>query len=146
MAILAAAMRYTEIRMKPDSIHCWQILIRETVDFVPNWRWYRADSKFCLPVPNFWLTVFRYYGGMATNIPTAQPDRKRSVAALALIDNEDITIDELMEFNNLTFPTAAIINGGGYFAGSPYGRGRIYVRAKADVVINENRPRNNYHH
>src|SRR5690606_10675386 len=72
--------------------------------------------------------------GMATNIP---PHNLREVVSgcLALIDNEDITIDELMEFiPGPDFPTAGIINGrAGIIEAYRTGRGRIYTRARAVV-------------
>ena len=72
--------------------------------------------------------------GMATNIP---PHNLREVidGCLALIDNPEITIDELMEYiQGPDFPTAAIINGrAGIVEAYKTGRGRIYVRARADV-------------
>jgi len=76
--------------------------------------------------------------GMATNIP---PHNLREVVAgcLALIDNPDITIDELMAFiPGPDFPTAAIINGrAGIIQAYRTGRGRIYVRARAEVIRDE---------
>ena len=76
--------------------------------------------------------------GMATNIP---PHNLTEVVkgCLALIENSDITIDELMEYiPGPDFPTGAIINGkAGIIQAYRTGRGRIYQRAKADIEVNE---------
>jgi DNA gyrase subunit A len=109
----AAAMRYTEIRMAKIAHDLLADLDKETVDFVPNY-----DGTEMIPavmptrIPN--LLVNGSSGiavGMATNIP---PHNLGEVVrgCLALIDNADITIDELMEFiPGPDFPTGAIING-----------------------------------
>lgn len=136
----AAAMRYTEIRMAKISQELLADLEKETVDFVPNY-----DGQELIPevlptrVPN--LLVNGSSGiavGMATNIP---PHNLREVVkgCLAMIDNPEITIDELMEFiPGPDFPTAAIINGrAGILEAYRTGRGRIYVRARAEVIIDE---------
>lgn len=136
----AAAMRYTEIRMQKISHEMLADLDKETVDFVPN---YDGQEKIpdVLPtrVPN--LLVNGSSGiavGMATNIP---PHNLTEVinGCLALIENGDISIDELMEFiPGPDFPTAAIINGrAGIVQAYRTGRGRIYVRAKADIESDE---------
>ncbi|MGH1472196.1 MAG: DNA gyrase subunit A [Cellvibrionaceae bacterium] len=136
----AAAMRYTEIRMAKITHELLADLDKETVDFVDNY-----DGQEQIPdvlptrVPN--LLVNGSSGiavGMATNIP---PHNLKEVVngCLALIDNEDITIDELMEYiPGPDFPTAAIINGrAGIVQAYRTGRGRIYVRAKAEVIVDE---------
>ncbi len=136
----AAAMRYTEIRMQKISHELLADLDKETVDWVPNY-----DGTEHIPevmptrVPN--LLVNGSSGiavGMATNIP---PHNLNEVVTgcLALIDNPDITIDELMEFiPGPDFPTAAIINGrAGIVQAYRTGKGRIYVRARAEVISNE---------
>ncbi|WP_020209501.1 DNA gyrase subunit A [Gilvimarinus chinensis] len=136
----AAAMRYTEVRMKKIAHELLADLDKETVDYVPNY-----DGSEQIPdvlptrVPN--LLVNGSSGiavGMATNIP---PHNLREVVqgCLALIDNEDISIDELMEFiPGPDFPTGAIINGrAGIVQAYRTGRGRIYVRAKADIEVDE---------
>ncbi|MDO3385027.1 DNA gyrase subunit A [Gilvimarinus sp. SDUM040013] len=136
----AAAMRYTEVRMQKIAHELLADLDKETVDFVPNY-----DGSEQIPdvlptrIPN--LLVNGSSGiavGMATNIP---PHNLKEVVSgcLALIDNEDITIDELMEYiPGPDFPTAAIINGrAGIVQAYRTGRGRIYVRAKADIEVDE---------
>lgn len=136
----AAAMRYTEIRMAKISHSLLADLDKETVDYVENY-----DGTELIPevlptrVPN--LLVNGSSGiavGMATNIP---PHNLNEVinACLALIENPDLSIDELMEYvPGPDFPTAAIINGrAGIIQAYRTGRGRIYVRARANVEVNE---------
>ncbi|WP_115718748.1 DNA topoisomerase (ATP-hydrolyzing) subunit A [Gallaecimonas mangrovi] len=136
----AAAMRYTEVRMAKISHELLADLDKETVDFVPNY-----DNTEQIPdvlptrVPN--LLVNGAAGiavGMATNIP---PHNLKEVVGgcVALIDNPDLTIDELMEFiPGPDFPTHGIINGkAGIRDAYHTGRGKIYIRARAEVEINE---------
>src|SRR5690554_1843305 len=136
----AAAMRYTEIRMSKIAHALLEDLDKETVDWVDN---YDGQEKIpdVLPtrVPN--LLVNGSSGiavGMATNIPPHNLSEVIS-ACLALIDNEAITIDELMEHvPGPDFPTGAIINGrAGIIEAYRTGRGRIYVRAKAEIERDE---------
>jgi DNA gyrase subunit A len=136
----AAAMRYTEIRMTKIAHALLEDLEKETVDFVPNYD-ETEQIPHVLPtrIPN--LLVNGSSGiavGMATNIP---PHNLTEVVkgCLAMIDNPDITVDELMEYiPGPDFPTAAIINGrAGIIQAYRTGRGRIYVRAKADIEVNE---------
>ena len=138
----AAAMRYTEIRMAKIAHELLADLDKETVDFVDN---YDGTEKIpaVLPtrVPN--LLVNGSSGiavGMATNIP---PHNLGEVVkgCLALIDNPDLTVDELMEFiPGPDFPTGGIINGrAGILQAYRTGRGRIYVRARHHI---EENPRN----
>ena len=136
----AAAMRYTEIRMTKIAHALIEDLEKDTVDFVPNY-----DETEQIPVvmptriPN--LLVNGSSGiavGMATNIP---PHNLTEVVkgCLAMIENPDITVDELMEYiPGPDFPTGAIINGrAGIIQAYRTGRGRIYVRAKATVEVDE---------
>ena len=136
----AAAMRYTEIRMAKIAHSLLADLDKETVDYVENY-----DGNELIPevlptrVPN--LLVNGSSGiavGMATNIP---PHNLKEVinGCLALIENADISIDELMEYiPGPDFPTAAIINGrAGIIQAYRTGRGRIYMRARATVEVNE---------
>lgn len=135
-----AAMRYTEIRMAKLAHMLLADLDKETVDFAPNY-----DGSEMAPVvmptrvPN--LLVNGSSGiavGMATNIP---PHNLNEVvdACLALVDDPDLSIDDLMKFiPGPDFPTAAIINGrAGILQAYKTGRGRIYVRAKVDIEFNE---------
>ena len=136
----AAAMRYTEIRMTKIAHALLEDLEKDTVDFVPNYD-ETEQIPMVMPtrIPN--LLVNGSSGiavGMATNIP---PHNLTEVVkgCLALIDNSDITIDELMEYiPGPDFPTGAIINGrAGIIQAYRTGRGRIYVRAKADIEVDE---------
>ena len=136
----AAAMRYTEIRMTKIAHALLEELEKDTVDFVPNYD-ETEQIPHVLPtrIPN--LLVNGSSGiavGMATNIP---PHNLTEVVkgCLAMIENPEITVDELMEYiPGPDFPTAAIINGrAGIIQAYRTGRGRIYVRAKADIEVNE---------
>ncbi|MEM8942838.1 MAG: DNA gyrase subunit A [Pseudomonadota bacterium] len=136
----AAAMRYTEIRMSKIAHALLSDLEKETVDFVDNYDG-TEQIPAVLPtrVPN--LLVNGSAGiavGMATNIP---PHNLREVvnACLALINEPQSTVDELMRYiPGPDFPTAAIINGrAGIVQAYRTGRGRIYVRAKAEVITDE---------
>jgi DNA gyrase subunit A len=136
----AAAMRYTEIRMKKLAHDLLADLEKETVDFVPNYDG-TEQIPAVLPtrVPNLLINGSSGIAvGMATNIP---PHNLKEVirGCLAFIDNNDITIDELMEIiPGPDFPTGATINGrAGIVEAYRTGRGRIYVRAKAHVERNE---------
>lgn len=135
-----AAMRYTEVRMSRFAHYLLADIDKETVDFTPNY-----DESEMMPtvlptqVPN--LLVNGSSGiavGMATNIP---PHNLSEVinAAVALIDDAEITIDELMQhLPGPDFPTAGIINGrAGIVSAYRTGRGKIYVRAKTDIETNE---------
>ncbi|MFV0478120.1 MAG: DNA gyrase subunit A [Parahaliea sp.] len=138
----AAAMRYTEIRMRKISHAMLADLDKETVDFVDNYDGTeRIPEVLPTRVPN--LLVNGSSGiavGMATNIP---PHNLREVISgtLALMSNPEITVDELMEhIPGPDFPTGAIINGrAGIIQAYRTGRGRIYVRAKAEVITDEKR-------
>ena len=136
----AAAMRYTEIRMEKLAHDLLADLDKETVDFSPNY-----DGTEQIPdvmptrIPN--LLVNGSSGiavGMATNIP---PHNLNEVidGIMALLDNPEIDIDGLMEhIEGPDFPTAAIINGkAGIVQAYKTGRGRIYMRAKAEIIDNE---------
>ncbi|GAB55053.1 DNA gyrase subunit A [Glaciecola punicea ACAM 611] len=137
----AAAMRYTEIRMSKIAHELLADLDKETVNFVPNY-----DGQEHIPevlptrVPN--LLVNGSSGiavGMATNIP---PHNLTEVVngCIELIKNPDISIEELIEFiPGPDFPTAAIISGrAGIISAYKTGRGKIYLRAKANIEQEEN--------
>ncbi|NWL78679.1 DNA gyrase subunit A [Pseudomonas taiwanensis] len=132
----AAAMRYTEVRMSKLAHELLADLDKETVDWVPNY-----DGTEQIPavmptkIPN--LLVNGSSGiavGMATNIP---PHNLSEVidGCLALMDNGDLTVDELMQYiPGPDFPTAGIINGrAGIIEAYRTGRGRIYIRARAEI-------------
>lgn len=131
-----AAMRYTEVRMSKLTQTLLSDLDKETVDFVPNYDG-TEFMPFVLPtrIPN--LLVNGSSGiavGMATNIP---PHNLNEVikACLALIDNPEIDLDQLMQLiPGPDFPTAGIINGrAGIVEAYKTGRGRISIRAKTHV-------------
>ena len=131
-----AAMRYTEVRLAKIAHELLADIDKETVDFVPNYDESEQEPAV-LParVPN--LLVNGSAGiavGMATNIP---PHNLSEVvdACIVLIDNPATTIDELMRIvPGPDFPTAALINGvAGIREAYRTGRGRIYVRARADI-------------
>jgi len=142
----AAAMRYTEIRMQKIAHALLADLDKETVDFVDNYDGTeRIPAVLPTRVPN--LLVNGSSGiavGMATNIP---PHNLTEVirGCLALLANPELTVDELMEYiPGPDFPTGAIINGrAGIVQAYRSGRGRIYVRARAEVVKDEARGREN---
>ncbi len=130
----AAAMRYTEIRMSKLAHELLRDIDKDTIDFIPNYD----ESEFepsVLPtqVPNLLINGSSGIAvGMATNIP---PHNLAEVinCCLALIDNNNITIDELLEIMpGPDFPTAGIINGAsGIKTAYETGKGKIYMRAKA---------------
>lgn len=137
----AAAMRYTEIRMQKLTHEMLADLDKETVDWVSN---YDDSLKIpaVLPTKVPALLVNGSSGiavGMATNIP---PHNLTEVinGCLALMDNEHITIDELMEYiPGPDFPTAGIINGrAGIIEAYRTGRGRVYIRAKTHIEQMDN--------
>lgn len=132
----AAAYRYTESRMSKISMKMLTDIDKDTVDFVPNYD-DRLKEPSVLPVryPN--LLVNGSTGiavGMATNIP---PHNLREVvdAMSYLIDNPDSELPELMNYiKGPDFPTAGIIMGTkGIKEAYATGRGKIYVRARAEI-------------
>ena len=136
----AAAMRYTEIRMARMAQEMLADLDKNTVDFVENY-----DGTELIPdvlptrIPSLLINGSSGIAvGMATNIP---PHNLTEVinGSLAVLDNEDIGIDELMEhIPGPDFPTAAIINGrAGIHSAYHTGRGRIYVRSRAEVIVDD---------
>ncbi len=138
---LAAAMRYTEIRMARITQELLADLDKETVDFSPNY-----DDTEQVPdvlptrIPN--LLVNGSSGiavGMATNIP---PHNLEEVVngAIALLENPELDVDGLMEhISGPDFPTAGLINGrAGIVQAYRTGRGVIYVRARAEILRDDN--------
>lgn len=131
-----AAMRYTEVRMSKIAHTLLADLDKDTVDFTPNYDESELQPTV-LPaaIPN--LLVNGSSGiavGMATNIP---PHNLTEVinACLALIEEPNLTIDQLMKYiPGPDFPTAGFINGrAGIVEGYRTGRGRIFVRARVNV-------------
>lgn len=136
-----AAMRYTEARLRRIAEELLADINKDTVDFQPNF-----DDSLTEPtvlpgkLPN--LLVNGSSGiavGMATNMA---PHNLREVidGIVAYIDNNEITIPELMKFVTAPdFPTGGIIYGmAGVQEGYLTGRGRIVIRAKAEIVTNAN--------
>ncbi|MBP9130540.1 MAG: DNA gyrase subunit A [Steroidobacteraceae bacterium] len=131
-----AAMRYTEVRMSRLAGELLADIDKETVEFVPNYDGSEIEPSV-LPtrVPNLLINGSSGIAvGMATNIP---PHNLVEIvnACVAYIDNPAITIPELMEHvPGPDFPTAGIINGAReIYNAYTTGRGRIVVRAKAEI-------------
>lgn len=133
----AAAYRYTESRMSKISIRMLQDIDKDTVDFEPNYD-DRLKEPTVLPTrfPN--LLVNGSSGiavGMATNIP---PHNMKEVVEGVeyLIDHPDCDSLDLMQFiKGPDFPTAGIIMGTkGIKEAYSTGRGKIYIRARAEIV------------
>ena len=131
-----AAMRYTESRLSRAAMHMLADIDRDTVDFGPNYDEQDEEPKV-LPAafPN--LLVNGGSGiavGMATNIPTHNAGEVID-AALALIANPEITLDELMKIiPGPDFPTGGIILGrSGIRSAFETGRGGIPLRARAEI-------------
>lgn len=135
-----AAMRYTEVRMAKITQELLADIDQETVDFVPNYDGSEREPAV-LPsrIPN--LLVNGGTGiavGMATNIP---PHNISEVinATIAMLDQPDITVEQLMEhLPGPDFPTSGIINGArGIKDAYRTGRGKVYIRARATVEYSE---------
>ena len=137
----AAAMRYTEVRLDKIGEEMLADIESETVDFQPNYDNSRVEPTV-LPtrIPN--LLVNGTSGiavGMATNMPPHNLTESIN-ATIALIDNPELTVPELMEYIKAPdFPTGGIIYGyNGVKEAFETGRGRILIRAKAEVESNAN--------
>ncbi len=136
----AAAMRYTEVRMAKIAHELLADLEKETVDFVLNYDETETEpSVFPTRIPNLLINGSAGIAvGLATNIP---PHNLNEVidACLALVDDPEIDIAGLMEhLPGPDFPTAAIINGARGIHEAYYtGRGRIYLRARSEIEIDE---------
>ena len=137
-----AAYRYTESRMSKMSVEMLTDIDKDTVDFMPNYD-DRLKEPTVLPsrFPN--LLVNGSTGiavGMATNIP---PHNLGEVvdAICCLIDNPDCDLDEIMQhIKGPDFPTGALIMGrSGIRSAYATGRGKIIVRACAEIVEEKNR-------
>ncbi len=139
-----AAYRYTEARMSRMAMRMLTDIEKETVDFMPNFDESRKEPVV-LPSRFPHLLVNGSNGiavGMATNIP---PHNLTEVinGIIAVIDNPEITIDELMEhIPGPDFPTGAQIMGtSGIRAAYHTGRGKIRIRAKAEIEEVKDRQR-----
>jgi DNA gyrase subunit A len=137
----AAAMRYTEVRMKKLAEEMLKDLDKETVDWQPNY-----DDSLVEPtvlpakIPNLLINGSTGIAvGMATNIP---PHNLTEVmtALIQLIDNPKMTISEIIEIiPGPDFPTYGSIQGrSGILEAYHSGKGVIYLRAKADIEVGKN--------
>jgi len=133
-----AAMRYTEARLSRIAEEMLRDIEKDTVDFTPNFD-NTLEEPTVLPtrIPN--LLVNGASGiavGMATNMPPHNLSECID-ASVALIDNRELTVEDLMQYIKAPdFPTGGIIYG---FAGVKdafeTGRGRIVIRAKAEIEV-----------
>ncbi|UCD16177.1 MAG: DNA gyrase subunit A [Candidatus Zixiibacteriota bacterium] len=132
----AAAMRYTEARLTPIAMEILADMEKDTVGIMPNYDETRTEPKM-LPgkFPNLICNGTSGIAvGMASNIPSH--NLAETVDALAaLIDDKEITNDDLMEYiPGPDFPTGGIINGrAGIRQAYQTGKGRIMVRARAAI-------------
>ena len=131
-----AAMRYTEVRLRKIGEEMMQDIDKNTVDFVPNYD-NKEEEPTILPtcIPN--LLVNGSSGiavGMATNMP---PHNLTEVlnGCMAMIDNPDITVEELMQYVKAPdFPTGGFIYGiSGVRDAFETGRGRVIMRARTEI-------------
>ncbi len=136
-----AAMRYTEARLRRIAEELLADINKNTVDFQPTYDDQNSEPTV-LPakVPNLLINGSSGIAvGMATNMP---PHNLTEVVngTIAYIDNRDITIPELMKYiQGPDFPTGGIIYGyQGIQEAYLTGRGKIVVRAKAEIVTNAN--------
>ncbi len=133
---MPAAMRYTEMRLAPAAMLLLADIDKDTVDFQPNYDESETEPRV-LPAafPNLLINGSNGIAvGMATNIPPHNPGEIMD-AALALIANPEITLEELMQIvPGPDFPTAGIILGrSGIRSAFETGRGSITVRARAAI-------------
>ncbi|WP_315117027.1 DNA gyrase subunit A [uncultured Clostridium sp.] len=140
----AAAMRYTEAKMSKIAVEMLRDINKETVDFSPN---FDGSEKEPVVIPSRFpnLLVNGSSGiavGMATNIPPHNLNEVIDGISM-IIDNSEVTIHELMtKIKGPDFPTAGTIIGTrGIREAYETGRGKIIVRAKADIEEEKNRHR-----
>jgi DNA gyrase subunit A len=131
-----AAMRYTEVRLARGAMLLLEDIDKDTVDFQPN---YDESEKEPRVLPAIFPNLLINGGsgiavGMATNIPTHNPTEIID-ATLALVDNPETTLDELMRIvPGPDFPTGGVILGrGGIRSAFETGRGSIIIRARAEI-------------
>lgn len=133
-----AAMRYTEARLSRIAEETLRDIEKDTVDFTPNFD-NTLEEPTVLPTRIPQLLVNGASGiavGMATNMPPHNLSECID-ASVALIDNRDISIEELMQYIKAPdFPTGGIIYGyAGVKDAFETGRGRIVIRAKAEIEV-----------
>jgi len=132
-----AAMRYTESRLAKSSESLLRDIDKDTIDYIPNYDESQLEPSV-LPAefPNMLVNGAGGIAvGMATNIPPHNPGEVVK-ACKALIDNPELTLEELMEIiPGPDFPTAALIMGrGGIREAFKTGRGSIIMRSKAEII------------
>ncbi|MDR0754033.1 MAG: DNA gyrase subunit A [Prevotellaceae bacterium] len=136
----AAAMRYTEARLHKISEEILADLDKNTVDFVPNYsEEYQEPVVLATKVPTLLINGASGIAvGMATNMA---PHNLSEItdAIYAYLDNNDIDVDELLQYvKGPDFPTGAIIYGyQGIKDAYHTGRGRIVIRSKTDIEISD---------
>lgn len=135
-----AAMRYTEVRMAKIAHEMLADLEKETVDFIENYDGSESEpTVFPSRLPGLLINGSSGIAvGMATNIPPHNINEVVS-ACVALVDNPDLTIDELMQYIPAPdLPTAGFINGvTGIRDAYHTGRGRMVMRARCTIETNE---------
>ncbi len=138
----AAAMRYTEARLRKIAEELLEDLDKETVDFQPNFDdSLQEPTVMPAKIPNLLINGASGIAvGMATNMA---PHNLTEVcdATIAYINNNEITVDELMEFVKAPdFPTGGVIHGvDGIKTAYHTGRGRVVLRARARIEEVDNR-------
>ena len=137
----AAAMRYTEVRLDKIGEEMLQDIDADTVDFQPNYDNSRKEPTV-LPtrIPNLLINGASGIAvGMATNMPPHNLTESIN-ACVALVDNPELTIPELMQYIKAPdFPTGGTIYGyNGVKDAYETGRGRILIRAKAEIESDAN--------
>ncbi|MBQ1820521.1 MAG: DNA gyrase subunit A [Clostridia bacterium] len=141
----AAAMRYTEARLSKMAMEMMRDIDKDTVDFQPNFDGTQQEPTV-LPArfPNLLVNGSNGIAvGMATNMPPHNLGETID-GLVALIDNPDITVDELMSYiPGPDFPTGATILGrSGIAQAYRTGRGKLIVRAKTEIEqLSQNRSR-----
>ncbi len=137
-----AAMRYTEARLSRIAEEMLADINKRTVDFIPNFD-NTLEEPVVLPTRIPQLLINGASGiavGMATNMPPHNLAECIN-ASVALIDNSELTVSELMQYVKAPdFPTGATIYGyAGVKEAFETGRGRIVVRAKAEIESDGNK-------
>ncbi len=132
-----AAMRYTESRLAKSSESLLRDIDKDTIDYIPNYDETQSEPSV-LPAefPNMLVNGAGGIAvGMATNIPPHNPGEVVR-ACKALIDNPELSLEELMEIiPGPDFPTAALIMGrSGIREAFKSGRGSIIMRSRAEII------------
>ena len=132
-----AAMRYTESRLAKSSESLLRDIDKDTIDYIPNYDESQSEPSV-LPAefPNMLVNGAGGIAvGMATNIPPHNPGEVVR-ACKALIDNPELSLEELMEIiPGPDFPTAALIMGrSGIREAFKSGRGSIIMRSRAEII------------